>query len=110
MVGTWSDVWGRRPFLLMSMCFGSLPLAVLLCHLKLGTSLLLYYPASVAGGVVSIISICLAYIADKLTPCYRCNFCEAWVMLPWRHHACIIMNVGIFACTWCQRPATWDHL
>jgi MFS family permease len=81
MVGTWSDVWGRRPFLLLSMCFGSLPLAVLLCHLKLGTSLLLYYPASVAGGAVSIISICLAYIADKLTPCYRCSFCEACVLI-----------------------------
>jgi MFS family permease len=74
MVGTWSDVLGRRPFLLMSMCLGSLPLGVLLCHLTLGTSLLFYYPASAAGGAVSIISICLAYIADLLTPCYRCAF------------------------------------
>lgn len=71
MVGTWSDVLGRRPFLLASMCLGSLPLAVLLCHLMLGSSLLFYYPASALGGAVSIISITLAYIADLLTPCYR---------------------------------------
>lgn len=70
-MGTWSDVLGRRPFLLASMCLGSLPLVVLLCHLTLGSSLLFYYPASVLGGAVSIISMSLAYIADLLTPCHR---------------------------------------
>lgn len=102
MVGTWSDVWGRRPFLLTSMCLGSLPLGVLLCHLKFGTSLLFYYPASAAGGAVSIISICLAYIADKLTPCYRCLlhwFCMVTV--------CSINIICLHAYVSFWRPHSW---
>lgn len=71
VVGTWSDVVGRKPFLLVAMSFGSAPLLVLLCHLTLGTSLLFYYPACALGGCVSIISITLAYVADLLTPCHR---------------------------------------
>lgn len=41
---------GRRPFLMAAMALGNGPLVVLLSHLTLGTSLLLYYPAMVLGG------------------------------------------------------------
>mmetsp|Transcript_12814 Transcript_12814/g.38699 ORF Transcript_12814/g.38699 Transcript_12814/m.38699 type:complete len:525 (-) Transcript_12814:561-2135(-) len=71
LVGTWSDSFGRRPFLAAAMLLGSGPGMVLLAHLTLGTSLLFYYPASVMGGAISMISIALAWVADLLPPVHR---------------------------------------
>ena len=40
LVGRWSDVYGRKPFMIVALVFSALPAAVLVCYLHLGTSLL----------------------------------------------------------------------
>eukprot|EP00208_Stichococcus_sp_RCC1054_P002415 CAMPEP_0206141142 /NCGR_PEP_ID=MMETSP1473-20131121/11913_1 /ASSEMBLY_ACC=CAM_ASM_001109 /TAXON_ID=1461547 /ORGANISM="Stichococcus sp, Strain RCC1054" /LENGTH=528 /DNA_ID=CAMNT_0053535571 /DNA_START=129 /DNA_END=1715 /DNA_ORIENTATION=+ len=71
LVGKWSDLAGRRPFMIAAMALGHGPAVVLLAHLTLGTSLLFYYPANMLGGAISIISISLAWIADLMPPVHR---------------------------------------
>ena len=45
MVGRWSDAYGRRPFLILTFVFASLPVMVLFFNLHFKTSMYFYYPA-----------------------------------------------------------------
>ena len=45
MIGSWSDKYGRKPFLIIAFSTASLPLLVILCHLQFGLSMLFYFPA-----------------------------------------------------------------
>ncbi|DBA82924.1 hypothetical protein WJX77_008143 [Trebouxia sp. C0004] len=71
MIGSWSDKYGRKPFLIIAFSTASLPLLVILLHLQFGLSMLFYFPAQALNGAISSVSICLAYVADKLPPGHR---------------------------------------
>ncbi|KAL3156285.1 hypothetical protein ABBQ32_012557 [Trebouxia sp. C0010 RCD-2024] len=71
MIGSWSDKYGRKPFLIAAFSTASLPLLVILLHLQFGLSMLFYFPAQALNGSISSVSICLAYVADKLPPGHR---------------------------------------
>lgn len=71
MIGSWSDKYGRKPFLIIAFSTASLPLLVILLHLQFGVSMLFYFPAQALNGSISSVSICLAYVADKLPPGHR---------------------------------------
>ncbi len=47
MIGSWSDKYGRKPFLIIAFSTASLPLLVILLHLQFGVSMLFYFPAQV---------------------------------------------------------------
>ena len=47
MIGSWSDKYGRKPFLIIAFSTASLPLLVILLHLQFGLSMLFYFPAQV---------------------------------------------------------------
>ena len=47
MIGSWSDKYGRKPFLIIAFSTASLPLMVILLHLRFGLSMLFYFPAQV---------------------------------------------------------------
>lgn len=47
MIGSWSDKYGRKPFLIAAFSTASLPLLVILLHLQFGLSMLFYFPAQV---------------------------------------------------------------
>jgi hypothetical protein len=49
MIGAWSDVFGRRPFMVLAMLLASAPILVVMLHLNLGVSLAWYYPFAVSG-------------------------------------------------------------
>ena len=48
MVGRWSDAYGRRPFLIVTFIFASMPVLVLFFNLHYNTSMYFYYPAQVS--------------------------------------------------------------
>eukprot|EP00887_Chlorella_sp_A99_P004926 scaffold4.g4926.t1 len=70
-IGAWSDMHGRRPFLLAAELCGLLPLLILLLHINTGCSLLFYYAAQVLSSSISSIAVALAYLADRLAPQHR---------------------------------------
>ena len=49
MIGSWSDKYGRKPFLIIAFSTASLPLLVILLHLQFGLSMLFYFPAQVTS-------------------------------------------------------------
>lgn len=49
MIGSWSDKYGRKPFLIIAFSTASLPLLVILLHLQFGLSMLFYFPAQVGN-------------------------------------------------------------
>ncbi|CAL8465277.1 g4812 [Coccomyxa elongata] len=71
VVGRWSDAYGRKPFLILSFACGGAQVIVLLLYITWGTSLLWYFPAQAAVGAFSCISLCLAYVADKMPARHR---------------------------------------
>eukprot|EP00891_Asterochloris_glomerata_P006385 jgi/Astpho2/6385/Aster-06047 len=73
MVGSWSDSYGRKPFLLAGFFTALLPVSVVSLHLTFPglISLYLYYPASAVNGAISSLSISLAFVADLLAPQHR---------------------------------------
>jgi len=66
-VGTWSDMYGRKPFLLYSMFSQLIPFGVVYAYIKTGFPLWWYFVSQVVGSPFSSQSICLAYIADVIT-------------------------------------------
>lgn len=46
-VGVWSDMYGRKPFLMLAYAFAGGPMFVLLGNLTIGLSLFFYFPAAV---------------------------------------------------------------
>ncbi|KAK9805503.1 hypothetical protein WJX72_001711 [[Myrmecia] bisecta] len=71
MIGSWSDVYGRKPFLLLSFAITSLHEIVLLLHLSFGLSLLWYFPAQALIGAFSSVTMSLSYVADLMQPRHR---------------------------------------
>ena len=51
MIGSWSDKYGRKPFLIIAFSTASLPLLVILLHLQFGLSMLFYFPAQVLTNI-----------------------------------------------------------
>ena len=51
MVGRWSDAYGRRPFLILTFIFASMPVLVLFFNLHYQTSMYFYYPAQVESAL-----------------------------------------------------------
>lgn len=47
LVGRWSDAYGRKPFLIICFALASLPVLVLVLHMRYNISLLFYFPAQV---------------------------------------------------------------
>jgi len=65
MIGSWSDKYGRKPFLIIAFSTASLPLLVILLHLQFGLSMLFYFPAQV----------------QTTNPCHAC--CKnTWAAIP----------------------------
>lgn len=66
-VGTWSDMYGRRPFLLYASFSQLIPFVVVYMYIQTGFPLWWYFIAQVVAVPFSSQSICLAYIADVIT-------------------------------------------
>jgi len=66
-VGTWSDMYGRKPFLLYALFSQLIPFVVVLLYIKTGLPLWWYFISLVVAIPFSSQSICLAYIADVIT-------------------------------------------
>ena len=47
LVGKWSDVYGRKPFLMMTFICASFTITVLFLNLNFGVSMFFYFPAQV---------------------------------------------------------------
>ncbi|KAK9864269.1 hypothetical protein WJX84_011024 [Apatococcus fuscideae] len=68
LVGHWSDTYGRKPFLILAYLTACGPALVVLLHLTTGLSLYFYYFANTLNGAFSSMAICLAFIADRISP------------------------------------------
>lgn len=66
LTGVWSDMMGRKPFLLLAQTLAILPYFIILFHVTVGMSLYLYYPILMLGDVVSLMSAALAMVSDCL--------------------------------------------
>lgn len=71
VTGVWSDMVGRKPFLIMGQAIAVLPLLVIFFNVTAGLSLYVYYPILVLSEVISTVSITLAMISDCLPPEHR---------------------------------------
>lgn len=71
MTGVWSDILGRKPFLIISLCLSVVSKAIVLFHVFFGTTLYAYYPTEVINGVVSPSVVTLAAVADVTPPRHR---------------------------------------
>ena len=73
MIGSWSDKYGRKPFLIIAFSTASLPLLVILLHLQFGVSMLFYFPAQVRSGYDA--SHCMSSVAcSKLLQSHVANY------------------------------------
>lgn len=70
-VGTWSDMYGRKPFLITSYLLQLLPMAVIYGYLKWSLPLELYFVAQFFSFSFSMQTIYLAYISDVIVGEYR---------------------------------------
>ncbi len=70
-LGAWSDVAGRRPYLLAAQAASAAPVAVVGLHLARGLPLLYYYPVSVLAGAAGPIAPALAYLSDAVPRRWR---------------------------------------
>lgn len=71
MTGVWSDIIGRKPFMLLGQGLALAPYLVLAGSQFFNVSLYLYYPAEVLNGMISTPVVTLAYVADVLPPQFR---------------------------------------
>ena len=71
LTGVWSDMFGRKPFLMLSQALGMLPKLVVLFHVMFGMSLYPYYPVYMLNDMVSLLSASLATVSDCLPPEHR---------------------------------------
>ena len=70
-VGTWSDMYGRKPFLILSFSGHLVVMAVLMLYQHTGLELYWYFVAHFLAVPFNGQSICLAYIADVVQEKYR---------------------------------------
>lgn len=66
-IGTWSDIYGRRPFIIIGIALMILPLTVVLLYLENITTLYWYWPASVIANSVSSFTVAGAYLGDVIS-------------------------------------------
>ncbi|KAK9805583.1 hypothetical protein WJX72_006405 [[Myrmecia] bisecta] len=71
MIGSWTDVYGRKPFMILAFAVTSVHDVVLLLHLNLGVSLLWYFPAQALNGAFSSLTIALSFVSDLMQPRHR---------------------------------------
>jgi MFS family permease len=70
-LGAWSDVHGRKPFLLLAMALSCGPLVVVLLNLHIGLPLYYYYAVNAFTGSITSVAPALAYVADVIPPQLR---------------------------------------
>ena len=68
MIGSWSDKYGRKPFLIIAFSTASLPLLVILLHLQFGLSMLFYFPAQVRELTSLLLLFTLSSMSHLLVP------------------------------------------
>lgn len=66
-VGTWSDMYGRKPFLVYAMFSSLIPFGVVYAYVKTGLPLWWYFVSHIVASPFSSQSIVLAYIADVIS-------------------------------------------
>lgn len=71
MTGVWSDILGRKPFLILSQVLSMASKVIILAHVFTGTTLYAYYPINLVDGVVSPLVVSLAAMADVVPPQHR---------------------------------------
>eukprot|EP00892_Ulva_mutabilis_P000426 jgi/Ulvmu1/10384/UM061_0068.1 len=71
MTGVWSDMIGRKPFLILSQFLSVATYAIVLLHVWSGFSLYAYYIVGVVNGAVSPSVVILAAVADVVPPRHR---------------------------------------
>ncbi|KFM25034.1 Hippocampus abundant transcript-like protein 1 [Auxenochlorella protothecoides] len=71
MVGHWSDLYGRRPFMAAPQLASLGSLGVVLLHLRIGLPLYWYYVVQVCMSGFSALAVNLAFLADTLSPVNR---------------------------------------
>lgn len=70
-LGSWSDINGRKPFLLLSMFLAILPLIIVVLNISIGLPLYFYYMVTAFSGSVTCIAPALSYLADVVPPRHR---------------------------------------
>ncbi|KAG7674980.1 hypothetical protein Ndes2526B_g07824 [Nannochloris sp. 'desiccata'] len=70
-LGAWSDIHGRKPFLLIAQCLNLIPLALILMNMHYGVPLKWLYIVTALTGSVNLIAPSLSYIADAVPPVLR---------------------------------------
>ncbi|KAL4420298.1 hypothetical protein ABPG77_001388 [Micractinium sp. CCAP 211/92] len=66
LLGHWSDLHGRKPFILVAQGCACIPLLIVLLHLTSGVSLLWYYVVQIFISAVSSVTVAIAFCADLL--------------------------------------------
>ncbi|KAL6759122.1 major facilitator superfamily domain-containing protein [Haematococcus lacustris] len=70
-VGSLSDHWGRKPFMLAGISLAGLPMVALTLHLWGWLAIQWYYPLSALNGMVSSFSVTVVSMADLLQQQHR---------------------------------------
>jgi DHA1 family tetracycline resistance protein-like MFS transporter len=70
-LGAWSDIHGRKPFLLIAQCLNLIPLTLILMNMHYGLPLKWLYIVTSFTGSVNLVAPSLAYIADSVPPVLR---------------------------------------
>lgn len=70
-LGAWSDIHGRKPFLLISQCLHLIPLSLILTNMHYGVPLKWLYVITAFTSSVSLVAPSLSYIADAVPPALR---------------------------------------
>eukprot|EP00210_Caulerpa_lentillifera_P006793 g6492.t1 len=70
-IGTWSDMYGRKIFLIISFSINILISLVVQLYLKFGLPLYWYYPAVAIVAGLNGGSVVLAYVSDVITELHR---------------------------------------
>jgi MFS family permease len=91
MTGVWSDLIGRKPFLLIGQALSLAPYLILAGNQFFNVSLYFYYPAEALSGVVSTFVAILACVADLIPRRFRA------IGFAW--------TTGVFAITIAVTPA-----
>ena len=104
MVGRWSDVYGRKPFLLLALICAWAPILVLMLHIRHGLSLYYLFPAQVRPWPSQIASDS-HYL--ELQPCWSLQSC---LTLLRRAQCCLVPTlVTVHSTSWhsCSYGNTW---
>ena len=70
-LGAWSDIHGRKPFLLIAQGLTLMPLTLILLNMHFGLPLKWLYIVTAFTGSVNLVAPSLSYIADAVPPVLR---------------------------------------